>query len=74
VLLQDGRESQAERYLQRATELEPNGYDYHYWLGRAVEMRGDVLTARAEYIRALELNPGSVEARDRLAAITRAAQ
>ena len=49
-----------------ATRLMPEAAEYHYDLGLVHEARGDVLSARASFRRAVELAPGFEEAQEAL--------
>ena len=69
VYLQTGEGARAEFYLRRAVALDPSVFDYHYWLAHTLEQRHDLLEARREYIKVLELNPESADAKARLAAM-----
>jgi tetratricopeptide (TPR) repeat protein len=69
TLLQDGRNQEAQPYLQAAVAMDPKVWDYHYWLAESLERSGNIVAARAEYRQALQLNQNSTEARLRLAAL-----
>jgi len=69
ALFEEGRNSQAQPYLQEAAALDAKVWDYHYWLGLSLEKSGNVSAARLEYQRALTLNKDSEEVRLRLAAM-----
>jgi tetratricopeptide (TPR) repeat protein len=69
ALLQDGRNQEAQPYLRAAVALDPKVWDYHYWLAESLEQSGNIVAARAEYQRALQLNQDSTEARLRLVAL-----
>lgn len=68
--------AQAEKKFERAIQLEPNASDYHLWLANAVGqqaqnanvMRQPFMARRikAEYEKAVELDPRSIEARNGL--------
>ena len=55
ALLRQGKD--ALPILQRAIQLSPDDADTHYYLGTALQERGDVAGAMARYQRALELRP-----------------
>ena len=69
ALLLDGRNQEAQSYLQAAVRMDPKVWDYHYWLAESLQQSGKFAAARAEYKQALQLNQGSTEARLRLAAL-----
>jgi Flp pilus assembly protein TadD len=69
ALLQDGRNAEAQPYLQEATVMDPKVWDYHYWLAESFEQSGKIPAARLEYQQALQLNQNSKEAKMRLAAL-----
>lgn len=69
ALYLDGKNDEALSYLRQAAIMDPTVYDYHYWLGLSLERSGDTKDAREEYSRALQLNPGSVEAKSKLEAL-----
>jgi tetratricopeptide (TPR) repeat protein len=69
ALLAEGRNRQAQPYLQAAAAMDPTVWDYHYWLAMSLEQTGDISRARAEYQQTLQLNQGSTEAKLRLAAL-----
>ncbi len=68
--------SGARRAFQRAVALAPNNADYHYWLGRTLGMQALhasifsrlslARSAKAEFERAVALDPRSWEAREAL--------
>jgi tetratricopeptide (TPR) repeat protein len=55
ALLRQGKD--ALPLLQRAIQLSPDDAETHYYLGTALQGRGDVAGAMARYQRALELRP-----------------
>jgi protein O-mannosyl-transferase len=69
ALLQDGKNAEAQPYLLQAMAMDPKVWDYHYWLAVSLEGSGNLSAARAEYQRALQLNPDSEETKIRLAAL-----
>ena len=69
TLLQDGRNQEAQPYLQAAVAMDPKVWDYHYWLAKSMERSGNIVAARAEYGQALRLNQSSIEVRLRLVAL-----
>jgi protein O-mannosyl-transferase len=69
TLLQDGRNREAQPYLQAAVAMDPKVWDYHYWLAKSLERSGNIVAARAEYHQALQLNQSSTEVRLRLMAL-----
>ncbi len=69
ALFDEGRNDEALPYLRQAAALDPKVWDYHYWLGMAIERGGDKSAARMEYLEALQLNQGSAEAKMRLTAL-----
>jgi protein O-mannosyl-transferase len=69
ALLQEGRNVEAQPYLLQAAGMDPKVWDYHYWLAVSLEQGGNMLAARSEYERALQLNQNSKEAKLRLAAL-----
>jgi tetratricopeptide (TPR) repeat protein len=69
TLLQDGRNQEAQPYLQAAVAMDPKVWDYHYWLAKSLERSGNVVAARVEYGQALRLNQSSSEVRLRLMAL-----
>jgi Flp pilus assembly protein TadD len=69
ALFDEGRNDEALPYLRQAAALDPKVWDYHYWLGMAIERSGNKPAARMEYQQALQLNQGSAEAKMRLTAL-----
>ncbi len=69
TLLQDGRNQEAQPYLEAAVAMDPKVWDYHYWLAKSLERSGNIAAARAEYRQALRLNQSSTEVRLRLMAL-----
>lgn len=69
ALLLDGKNREAQPYLEAAATMDPGVWDYHYWLAQSFQESGDLLAARLEYQQALQLNPDSTEAKTRLAAL-----
>lgn len=69
VYLTVGRTEDAVRRAQQGALLPPESAEAHFYLGQAYAARGDTALARAEFERALELNPslpGVQEAMNRL--------
>ena len=54
--------------FSRATEISPSPVSC-YWLGRALETKGDLRRAASAYATALQMSPGMTDARTRLAAL-----
>jgi Tfp pilus assembly protein PilF/cbb3-type cytochrome oxidase subunit 3 len=54
--------------FSRASEIAPSPLAY-FWLGRALESKGEVRRAEEAYKRALQLAPGMTDAQARLAAL-----
>ena len=52
----------AKETYQQAIEIKPGFWDAHYWLGKTLEMMGDIKGAIAEWKTILENNPTHVEA------------
>jgi protein O-mannosyl-transferase len=69
ALLEEGSYADSQPYLQQAVTLDGKVWDYHYWLAVSFEKTGNLQAARAEYQRALQLNPESQEAKLKLAAV-----
>jgi len=69
ALLEDGKNRQAQSYLEAAVAMDPTAWDYHFWLGESLALDKDYAGARAQYQEALRLRPDSSEARMRLAAL-----
>lgn len=69
ALLLDGRNREAQPYLQAAVAMDPKVWDYHYWLAKSLELSGDTAGARNEYQQTLQLNGDSAETKLRLAAL-----
>ena len=75
-LMNTNEPAKAEKLFERAIQLEPNVSDYHLWLANAVGqqaqnanvMRQPFMARRikAEYEKAVELDPRSIEARNGL--------
>jgi len=59
VLVGNARYAEAVAPLRAATQLDPNYYFPHAWLGAALAHTGDTTEAVAEARRAVALNPGS---------------
>ena len=57
------------RMLEEAARLEPQNPEHAYWLGMALENRGELVPALARYRRALELDPENPELYVRVASI-----
>ena len=70
ALLDTGRLDEAARIAQQAAAAGPNAAA-HDILGRVMAARGNVTGARAEFMRALEIDPGYVPARDAFTALGR---
>lgn len=68
--------AKAEKEFERAIRLEPNVSDYHLWLGNAVGQQAQTASVlrqpfmarriKAQFEKAVELDPRSIEARDGL--------
>jgi tetratricopeptide (TPR) repeat protein len=58
VYLQTGEVDRAEDALRAAIELDSTSADAHRWLARVHEQKLEDEDARAEYLRAIELEPG----------------
>lgn len=69
ALLKDGRNAEAQPYLQQAAAMDPKVWDYHYWFAESLEQSGNISAARMEYQQALQLNQDSKEAKIRLTAL-----
>jgi tetratricopeptide (TPR) repeat protein len=69
ALFQDGNNAEAQPYLVEAVAMDPKVWDYHYWLAESYEKSGNLPAARAEYQRALQLNPDSKEVKLKLTAL-----
>jgi tetratricopeptide (TPR) repeat protein len=69
ALLFNGRNAEAQPYLQQAVALDPGIYDYHYWLGQSFERSGDKPDALREYSAALQIIGDSEEVKARLTAL-----
>jgi protein O-mannosyl-transferase len=69
ALFQDGRNAEAQLYLQQAAAMDPTVWDYHYWLAESFEQSGNKTAALAEYQHTLLLNQDSKEAKLRLTAL-----
>jgi tetratricopeptide (TPR) repeat protein len=69
ALLEDGRNQDAQPYLQAAVNMDSKVWDYHYWLAVSLERSGNISGARAEYQQTLQLNQSSSEAKLRLAGL-----
>jgi tetratricopeptide (TPR) repeat protein len=54
--------------FSRAAETAPSPLAY-FWLGRALESKGELRRAEQAYVRALQLAPGMTDAQARLAAL-----
>jgi len=59
---QSSRFEQAEAFIQRAIEREPQKWKYHKNLGNVLRRLNHFKAAKASFSRALELNPASAEA------------
>jgi tetratricopeptide (TPR) repeat protein len=72
LLLERGRAPDARRTFERLLEVQPESYDGHYGLGRALAgAGGEIDAARRSFERALELDPRSAEVYYRLSALER---
>ncbi|MBC7230306.1 MAG: O-antigen ligase family protein [Actinobacteria bacterium] len=71
VLVQLGEVDRALDELDRVEELLPGCTGVHLMKGKVYERTGDLARAREEYLRELEMNPESAEARERLDALER---
>lgn len=60
--LQSGRGDEAEKLARMASELDPTLASHALRLAMVLEADGDIVSARAEYERALELDPWSASA------------
>lgn len=69
ALLEDSKSREAEPYLEAAAAMDPEVWDYHYWLAVSLEKNRNLPAARAEYQQALRLNPDSADAKLRLSAL-----
>lgn len=56
VLMNSGRAREAADVLRRATEVDPEDPDVHYWYAQALDAVGDIEGSRAEMLRVLELD------------------
>jgi len=63
VYLRQERTAEALRALETAVQLDPARSDLHAARGRALRVAGERNESRLEFQKALELNPGSAEAR-----------
>jgi len=71
-----GNSESAEEYLEKAIALEPRNSEYHLWLGRVVGMEAQKASlfgkaslakrTKAEFEKAVELDPNNLEARSSL--------
>jgi len=71
-----GNSESAVAYLEKAIALEPRNSDYHLWLGRVVGMEAQKASlfgkaslakrTKAEFEKAVELDPNNLEARSSL--------
>ena len=52
--------------LQKVVELEPNSAEGHFYLGLAYQKKGEVAKAKAEFEKALQLNPEYEQAKAEL--------
>jgi superkiller protein 3 len=58
--------TEAEVTLRHAIELVPGKFRQHYLLGVALEQQGRLGEARSEFLRELQLDPTSADAKARL--------
>ncbi|MFC2126438.1 adenylate/guanylate cyclase domain-containing protein [Bacteroidota bacterium] len=52
----------AEKYIQKAFELDPDVFLGHYAMGFALYLQGDIKTAIAHIRKAIEMDPGNTDA------------
>jgi tetratricopeptide (TPR) repeat protein len=71
VRLNQGRFDEAQELLRRASERSPQDANLHASLAEALERKGDVAGAIAQYQEALRRNPGIAKAAARLAALSK---
>jgi len=62
VLLLQKNCAEAEGYLEKGTELDPENLPGHIWLGQAYSICGDVSRAKAEFNKAIDIDPTNTEA------------
>ena len=55
--------------LEKAVQIEPDNIQGHIWLGQAYSNSGDVQKAKAEFNKAIDINPNNPEAAKGLALI-----
>ncbi len=56
VLMSTDRPREAADVLRRATEVDPEDADVHYWYAQALEAVGDIEASRAEMLKVLALD------------------
>jgi len=69
LALDQGELDQARTKFRHALALEPEFGEAEHLLGTVLEKQGDAEGALAAYRKALELNPGDVSAREKIAAL-----
>ncbi len=62
VLLLQKNWSDAIPYLERANQIEPDNIQGHIWLAQAYSNSGDIPKAKAEFNRAIDINPNNPDA------------
>jgi tetratricopeptide (TPR) repeat protein len=70
VALEQGQLGQAAAKFRHALELQPEFADAQRFLGTVLEKQGDAVGASGAYQRALELNPGDILAREKIATLS----
>lgn len=66
LLLAEKQLPEAQAEFESIIEKDPNSADAHYGLGVLYETQGDLIRARAEWRRALKINPAHAGARTKL--------
>jgi tetratricopeptide (TPR) repeat protein len=74
VYFREGKTQEAQRAIDRAEELGPKRADIHAARARILRAAGKQNEARMEFQSAVNLDPGSTEARDGLISVRRGAQ